>query len=300
MSIEQDMRKGSIWSQVEDLQRRMAEIERAAHLALFDGETLAPPGDMDVAAGYGYRVNGEPLLGIDAAFLGLPGLRGFWPMTSVGGTALAYDMSGQGRTLTFNGNPEYGHADGVGYIDFDGTGDYLSLADASGLDITGTETYVASACRGLTIGGWFAPDSASASDMYMSKYNSVGSDQRSYLLWQSSGRPYFSISLDGTVGTRIDATAPDAVTTDQWQFIVGRFIPSTELSIHVNGVKTSLTSGVHASIHSGTAPLEIGSYNAGVGGPYDGKASRLFLEVMALDDDYLNALFQQTRRTYGV
>lgn len=32
--------------------------------------------------------------------LGLPGLRGYWPMTSIDENEAVYDLSGQGRTLT--------------------------------------------------------------------------------------------------------------------------------------------------------------------------------------------------------
>lgn len=34
--------------------------------------------------------------------LGYPGLRGYWPMTSVDENDDVYDLSGQGRTLTDN------------------------------------------------------------------------------------------------------------------------------------------------------------------------------------------------------
>jgi hypothetical protein len=34
--------------------------------------------------------------------LGYPGLRGYWPMTSLDENESVYDLSGQGRTLTDN------------------------------------------------------------------------------------------------------------------------------------------------------------------------------------------------------
>ncbi len=34
--------------------------------------------------------------------LGYPGLRGYWPMSSVDEDGLVYDLTGQGRTLTSN------------------------------------------------------------------------------------------------------------------------------------------------------------------------------------------------------
>ena len=87
-------------------------------------------------------------------FLALPGLVGFWPMSSVQrSTGNAYDLSGQTRTLTYNGNPTYNiNNDFAPYIRLDGTGDFLSRADETDLDILGTETIYASTVRGLTLG----------------------------------------------------------------------------------------------------------------------------------------------------
>ncbi|NJO31403.1 MAG: hypothetical protein HC874_30490 [Richelia sp. SL_2_1] len=68
-------------------------------------------------------------------------------------TGNVYDLSGQGRTLTYNGNPTFNYTGLVPYVSLDGTGDFLSRADETDLDILGTETIYNSAVRGLTLGG---------------------------------------------------------------------------------------------------------------------------------------------------
>src|SRR3990172_4789567 len=132
--------------------------------------------------------NGVFLGNVLASYMALPGLVGFWPMSSIQrSTGNAYDLSGQGRTLTYNGNPAYTYYNGlVPYIDLDGTGDYLSRSDETDLDITGAETIYTTGAAGLTIGCWAWFDVAGGTETAMSKWNPTG-NQASYLLWKRNG-----------------------------------------------------------------------------------------------------------------
>lgn len=231
-----------------------------------------------------------------ATFLALPMLRGFWPMSSVNESGNAYDLSEQGRTLTYNGNPLYDYDGLAPYIDFDGTGDYLSRADEAGLDITGTETYVAN--PGLTMGGWFAlddPTPAAESDLF-TKLGAVGN--YSYrLVVLSTGAIYMQISDDGTNFDTASSGAGGMPTG--WAFIVGRFNPSTTVDLDVNGTQYTQAAGVGASIFSGNGPLNISGFNNG-SFLMAGWASMCFLCASYLSDDLVNALFAQTRALFGV
>ena len=42
-----------------------------------------------------------------STFLSLPGLRGLWSMSAIQSNGDAFDQSGNGRLLTYNGNPTY-------------------------------------------------------------------------------------------------------------------------------------------------------------------------------------------------
>ena len=52
---------------------------------------------------------------IDAlgAYLALPGLRGFWPFTSVDESGNIIDLSGHGLELAINGNPDINYHNNV-------------------------------------------------------------------------------------------------------------------------------------------------------------------------------------------
>lgn len=231
-------------------------------------------------------------------FLDLPGKVGIWYAGDVQrSTGDLYDASGQGRTLTYNGNPTFNQlSNGIAYCDYDGTGDYHARADETDLDVTGTETINATAVQGLTMGVWVNADDISTSPVIISKF--LNPVNQSYLMqFLSTGVIRFAISATGAATHTSDTTATYSAGT--WLFIVMRFIPSTEKSIFVNNVKETDTSSIPASIFSGAAPLEVASFGAGAL-VLNGKISITFLCHQALPDGMIRRLFNQTRVFFGV
>lgn len=233
-----------------------------------------------------------------ADFKGLPGLRGLWFPGSVDNAGTMYDQSGQGRTLTYNGNPTLNVYGGfIPYYDLDGTGDYFSRADEAGLDITGTETTIASAQRGLTLGGWMRFDGAGAAEENFLTKRSAGAGNLSYYLRRTStGLMNFEISTDGTAVKNVSGASVGA---GSWAFVVGRFTPSAALDIWVNGVKATNTTSIPASIFSGSGALNLGAY-AGGSQVMTGDIALAFLCAALLSDTQIAHLFARTRKFFGV
>lgn len=233
-------------------------------------------------------------------FQNIPGLVGFWPMSSVQtSTGNVYDLSGQARTLTYNGNPTFNVYNSVApYIDLDGTGDFLSRADEADLDITGAETINAASVRGLTVGGWFWWDVAGAEESVISKYTTTG-NQRGFILEKSSSDfPKFVVSVDGAATTSATSTA--AVATGGWYFLVGRFTPSTELAVFQNNTKYTNTTSIPASVFVNTAPLLVGGINAGALLLLNGRSSLCYLSNQALPDAFITSLYNSTKSMFSV
>lgn len=243
----------------------------------------------------------------------LPGLRGFWPMSAVTSAGNAIDQSGHGRTLTYNGNPVYGldlttARSLAAYIRFDGTGDYLSRADEADLDITGTETYFASAAssagarRGLTLGGWFRPEDTTNSQHLISKWAQVVGNYSYALILDPTGAPDtvdFYISDDGTNFDNVSSAS--GYSADTWQFMAGRFNDGdtgAELAVWLNDELTTAATA-RASVFSGNAALAVGSQTGGAN-YFTGRAGLVFLCASALPDVVLFALYHQTRALFGV
>lgn len=234
-------------------------------------------------------------------FLDLPGLVGFWPMSSVQrSTGNAYDLSGQGRTLTYNGNPTYNiYNNIVPYISLDGVGDFLSRADETDLDILGTETIYGAAVRGLTMGIWnrTADVTPAASSRLIGKYGLAG--QRSYrIVLETTGVVRGDVSVDGTAVATINSTV--TLTDNEWFLTILRFVPSNTLDLFINGnAPDTQAVGVPASIFNSNSDFTIGARSGG-GVLFTGDQTMGFLCANALSDALIGSLFQQTRVLFGV
>ncbi len=228
-------------------------------------------------------------------FQSLNGLRGFWPMSSVDENGDTFDLSGQGRILSDNGDLEYGYDDLAPYVNLDGTGDFLNRTDEAGLDILGTEAYIET--PGLTLGGWFQFDRDSTSEGLIAKYDAA-TNNRSYLLYKfNTDFARFLVSNNGIAAVGVTSTV--SLNQTDWYFIAGRFDPGAETAIFVNGTWDTNVAAIPASIFNSNADLEIGSYNTGTV-LLQGRASLCFLCAAFLEDWIVNAIFQQTRAMYGV
>lgn len=234
----------------------------------------------------------------------IPGLRGLWPFGVHASGGNAIDHSGLGKTLTYNGNPTYGFAGLISYMEFDGTGDYLSRTDEADFDIIGNESYILAADRGLTVGGWFVCDSTNAELDLIAKWDATG-NQRAYLLYANiNANMGFNVSTDGTNIVYI-SSSNNTRATASWNFCAGRFTPSTEVAVFLNSLgadeltKWTNAVSVPATIFNSSAAFTIGA-RATPSAYHDGKAALCWVSAMALSDTYIRNIFHQTRALFGV
>lgn len=235
-------------------------------------------------------------------YLLLPGLVGFWPMTSIQrSTGQAYDLSGQARHLTYNGNPQYNlNNQIVPYLNFDGSGDFLSRADETDLDISGSETIYAAGVRGLTLGGWFWLDAVAGSRRSLiTKDSGVATVNRSYSLYvDTGGEAVFECSSIGTAMDGGTYNAVNFINPKTWYFIVGKFAPSSIVKVYVNdadGIDNAITHP--ASLFNGNAALQIGATSGTL--LLTGRAALCFLCANALPDTLISMLYQHTRQLFN-
>lgn len=247
-----------------------------------------------------------------SAHQAIPGVRGFWPMSSFDENGDAYDLGGQGRTLTYNAGlynyPLYAMYDLVPFVELDGLGGYLSRTDEAGLDILGTENCVTAGWRGISFGGWFWANTSLATQALISKWDEPGG-QRSYnLTLNAAGTVTGRISDNGSyaAGHYDNITSSNAIGDNEWfwaAFTWSGTGASTTMSIWLNDTRTD---GVpaRASIFNGTADFCIGAYHGGTN-LLDGRASMCWLSAMCIANVPARevigfSLFQQTRRMFYV
>lgn len=233
-----------------------------------------------------------------APFENLPGLRGLWTPGSVDNGGSMFDRSGQGRTLTYNGNPQLDiHNDLVPFWDHDGVGDYFSRIDEAGLDVTGAEGAVAAARRGLTVGGWFKVDALATRYGLLNKYLSAG-NQRAWALWvfETGTAATFYTSGDGlNVTGIISATTP--LVAGEWTFIAGRYMTNLSSAVFVNE-QSWTDAAVSATLFNSTAAFEIGRFDGG--SALAGGCAVAFMCGCALSDTLLKHLYNAGRTVLGV
>jgi len=231
------------------------------------------------------------------AYTMIPGLRGFWPMSTVDYQGNAFDFSEISQTLTYAGNPTYNLQGLAPYIDLDGTGDYLFRNDRADLDILGTETYIAPALQGMTVGGWFYFDVLGSVDILMAK-SDLGA-QQSFLL-SKSVLDVISFSTYAAGGGGGAATVgANTVAATNWYFIVGRFdTTANEMDLFTDDAIENLAAGVPAAIFNSTAQFTIGASSGGTF-PLNGRATLCFYTAAALPTSYILSLFHISRALFG-
>ena len=231
-------------------------------------------------------------------FQALPGLRLFVPFSSADENGNAIDLSGQGRTLTYNGGPKYFSNQLEPHVRLDGQGDFFSRVDEAGLDILGTESYIHVSLRGLAMGGWFQFDNVAGggSEYCLSKYTSTA-DQRSYGIRRfTTGTIRFGTSPLGVVYTEAESVATPAAGV--WVWLAGRLVPGATKTVWVNLEQTDLVTA-DAAIFNSNAPFLMGGRNAGAADLMTGRASLCFLCAAALSDTTIAMLYEQTRALFG-
>jgi len=230
-----------------------------------------------------------------SSMLVIPGLRGCWPMNAFDPTT-ALDPSGNARHLTLAGNCVYDYENLYPFITMQGTNDWLTRTDEAALDILGTEVYVATSVRGLSMGGWFRPGRAATQEDLMTKW-AAAPQQSWYLRKLAANTIQFQVQ-DGAAAN-FSVTSTETVSADTWYHIAGTFFANASIEVYVNSIQAQNVAAPVASVRNSTADFRIGANGAGAN-DYQGDVSMCWLSAMALSESIVTAHYQQTRAMYGV
>jgi len=204
------------------------------------------------------------------------------PLTAITNTSLLtcqsnrfIDNSTNAFALTPNGNPsvqafspfaptaayDTTTVGGSGY--FDGTGDYLTIADNAAFDIGASE---------FSIEAFVYPNASVNSD-YIFGQVTYSTAAGSYVLWiNSTGYPTFYSTTGGTSATRNDITSSTLLPLNSWSHIcICR--SGTTLSLFLNGARVA-TQTYSSTIFNSANTLAIGADAVG-NGPFNGYISNL-------------------------
>ncbi len=220
-------------------------------------------------------------------FVGLPGLIAYYPMGIRDISGNVRDHSGAGSTLPEVGTCAVGY-DGNSFTHLGNGTNYL--ATGTGFGLTGLEAWISSSIRGLTVGAWFMIDSSPSPDSGLISKDGPPPNRGYGLIFTVGGTVLFFAS--GTGAATVNANS-GAVSTGEWHFIVGRYIPSTEVAVFVDGDKTTTTAAIPASQFVSAQAFEIGRFFNDNTRITHGKVRDAFVCASALSD----ALIEETRVT---
>lgn len=244
--------------------------------------------------------NRQTLSDIYGIFSNIPALRGLWVPSLLDQTGAISDRSGQGRTLTYTGNPTMNVYNGLApYMDYDGTDDYHARPDEAGLDIIGTETYIASSQRGLSAGAWVWVDALSGGTKtqgVLAKSNTVG-NLRSWRATLGITDIFdFAVSSNGTAQVSVNTGL--VIETGRWYFLAYRYTPSAEIAIWQSGQKFVNTTSIPASIFNTSAPFELARFNVANTGCLNGRIGLAFLSACAVSDELISHLYRYSKTVF--
>jgi hypothetical protein len=150
-------------------------------------------------------------------------------------------------------------------LDFNGTDQYVEIADDTAFDLSTT----------LSVSIWAKSDLSdivSTNDFVFSKYNTITNKREWAIAFSTAEKLMIFLSSNGTDFNQWDSD--DAVTINQWNAIQFVYVGGTSLTVYLNGVEIagSFTSGsLPASLNNDDQPINIGSYNSATAGTWNGK-----------------------------
>jgi hypothetical protein len=138
----------------------------------------------------------------------------------------------------------------TGSVQFDGTGDYLSLANIADFRM-GSDDF--------TVECWVYPVSSGANEGIVGIWEA--SSGRTWLIYLSSAvKPVFILDGDGSGGGEASASGPDALPLDTWTHLAG-VRHGDYITLYVNGTSVAKVGAV--TVYNNTSdPLEIGRFNS--------------------------------------
>ncbi|MFC1996972.1 LamG-like jellyroll fold domain-containing protein [Chloroflexota bacterium] len=218
-----------------------------------------------------------------SSFLSIPGLRAYWPCSSVDELINVYDLSGQARTLTSYNSPTLGLKSNMSFVSFDGADQYLERADEDGLE-TASE---------ITLGGWFYLNDASG-EMLMHKWSNIISSKIYMIYVDVWGSIQFGVN-NSIVQTVYSSGTNWPLDVGEWHFIVVRYKSGVQ-EIFVDGQQLE-TTGTPATgdLNVGTGAFQVARYLTGYS---EIDAAHLFLAADYLSDDLIFNLWYVTQSIF--
>lgn len=240
-------------------------------------------------------------------YLALPALMGFWPISAMGATGQAIDLSGNGLHLTNSGvqftfassNPNVSS----GFLAPSST-DRFYRADTGAFYSSFTSSYVQTALRGLTAGIWVKFQNLGGADECIIGQWDSGANDRQWMIYSNTNSAILGyFSYDGTNYDYENITAAThGMSNYEWHFLciqVSPYALDDFVRIWVDDYYEDSAHG-QSALHDSSANFGIG-HNYSSGSPtnyFEGHVAMAFLCGMNIGTTNIRRLYYRTRPAF--
>lgn len=223
------------------------------------------------------------------------GLAGYWALDeTTGSSASDSSTSGVTGTLTNMENGDWVAAQVGNGLDFDGTDEYVTIADNSLHDFGDTES--------LTIAGWFNRGTATTDDTIVAKRSGIANTDDGYICYIDDATDQLICEVSESGGTdEYSVTSVSTFTATGWNHFA--FVwdqgSATATELYINGVPNNATdSGTIGNLGdlSNSDAFRIGA-ESDAGNPFIGQLDEMRLYNRALSPDEISQLYRRATPT---
>jgi hypothetical protein len=176
-------------------------------------------------------------------------LAAHWLLNETSGTSAA-DASGNGNTGTLNNGPVWTTGIDAGALQFDGTNDYVQVANSTSLNLV----------KNFTIAAWVGPTAVTSG--YQCIVGKVtGANDKQYQLGINAAG---ALQFDYEKSNNNYALSGGTITTGTWQHVAVTIDSSRNVKLYINGLLAT-TGTAPADVSSTTNPVTLGR----AGGTYN-------------------------------
>ncbi|TXI33544.1 MAG: LamG domain-containing protein, partial [Candidatus Moraniibacteriota bacterium] len=199
----------------------------------------------------------------------------------------ATDSSTNGNTGTLTNSPTWTTGQVGNAVDFDGTDDYITVADSDILDVTDSTNF--------TLSGWFNRDTFTTDDTITAKSNGQAASDTGYNVYidDSTDKLTF-VANDGTDQYKLESVSTFTATGWHHYALVWDESGATQTKLYIDGVAENVTAtGTFTSVNSmaNSVAFRVGS-ESDAGNPFDGKLDEVRLYRRAFSGDEVTNLYR--------
>ena len=204
----------------------------------------------------------------------------------------ATDSSTNGNTGTLTNSPTWTTGQVGNAVDFDGTDDYITVADADIFDVLDSAKF--------TLSGWFNRDTFTTDDTITAKSNGQAASDTGYNAYidDSTDKLTF-VANDGTDQYKLESTSTFTATGWHHYALVWNESGASQTDLYIDGVAENATAtGTFANVNSmaNSVALRVGA-ESDAGNPFDGKLDEIRLYRRAFSSDEVANLYRLSTPT---